>query len=129
MFNIAHGFLWKKICFTCHQAPKSYTDLRKFWKYIGESNITCWELEKKKKKKKSNLTYTILSYRRDSLIPLRDQPFSSFQMLHIKHIMTVAHQQYPFLFQQPFLTFLKVQYGFDRAERSKHHNLYISIEK
>ena len=74
--------------------------------------------------KKKNLTSTILSYRRDSLIPLRDQHFPSFQMFHIKHIMTLAHQQYSFLFQQPFLTFLKVQYGFDRAERSKHHNLY-----
>ena len=62
--------------FTCHQVPKSNIDLRKLWKYIGESNIA-------EKQKKINLTYTILSYRRDSLIPVRDQPFPSFQMLHI----------------------------------------------
>ena len=51
---------------------------------------------------KNNMTHTILSYWRDSSIPLRDQPFPLFQMLHIKHITTVAHQHYSFLSQQPF---------------------------
>ena len=70
--------------------------------------------------RKNDLTHTILSYWRDSSIPLRDQAFPSYQMLHIKNIPTVAHQHYSFLSQQPFLTFQKVQYGFERAEQSKH---------
>jgi len=69
---------------------------------------------------KNNLTDTTLSYWRDSSIPLRVQAFPSFQMLHIKHITIVAHQHYSFLSQQPFLTFQKVQYGFERAEQKKH---------
>ena len=49
-----------------------------------------------------------------------DQAFPSFQMLYIKNITNVAHQHYSFLSQQPFLTFQKVQYGFERVEQSKH---------
>ena len=80
---------------------------------------------------KNDLTHTILSYWRDSSIPLKAQPFPSFQLEHIKHDGIVA-QQHCSLPTTPSniskaTTFF--EHETEHAELSKNQSILLLLQK